>query len=143
MNYKKQIKMAFIIAFLFYLFPVFSLYREMFPDGECELNHNGNILRCLFFVLLPGLVALWMVVLMFFLVALYFLKEAIFLSWRKFAVWYLPIVLAFTFLIGGGSNGFNPGYGFDTESLTFFFSGLFALVSVILIIYKSIKLRGK
>jgi hypothetical protein len=70
-----------------------------------------------------------------------------YLAWRKFAIWYLSITASLLFILwirsGGVGSGFNPGYGFDTESLVFFFSGLFAIISIILILYKSIKLRGK
>jgi len=117
--------------------------QYFFLEGECFSGFGGHIGECLLFALLPGSVSLFSFVIFIFLLPLYFLKEGVYLAWRKFGLWYLPIVAVLILLAGGGSNGFNPGYGFDSESLTFFFSGLFALISLILIVSKSIKLKGK
>jgi hypothetical protein len=73
---------------------------------------------------------------------LYFLREEVFLSWFKFAKYYLPIAL---FLILGFSSdgGGSFSMGNDMEGMVFFSASIYFLISLILIIYKSIKLRGK
>jgi hypothetical protein len=148
MNYKKQIKIFFLIVLACFVLLIASgLIKFLFGSDECTQYFEGrHFWLCLGAVFFPDkyqMLTFFSVVLLFFLPPLYFLKEAVYLAWRKFALWYLPIVAVLILSAGGGSNGFNPGYGFDRESLTFFFSGLFAVISLILIIYKSTKLRGK
>jgi hypothetical protein len=143
MNYKKQILVS-ICVFLFLLGCFFVLESYTDDGGLCDYDTISG-LKYLSCVLDPFIqfIGVFLIVFLFFLSPLYFLKEAVYLAWRKFALWYLPIVAILILSAGGGSNGFNPGYGMDTESLTFFFSGLFAFISFVLILYKSIKLRGK
>jgi cytochrome bd-type quinol oxidase subunit 2 len=75
---------------------------------------------------------------------LLFLREEIFRSWKHFAYWWLPISAFFIMLAPSTDRGsFDFGMGFDREAVTWFFAVLFFLISLILIIYKSIKLRGK
>jgi len=143
MNYKKQIRLVlFCIFFLLILLSVHGM-QYFFLEGECVSGFGGHVGECLLSAILPGSVSLFSLVTFVLLIPLYFLKETVYLSWRKFALWYLPIAAFLILSAGGGSNGFNPGYGMDSESLTFFFSGLFAVISPVLIIYKSIKLRWK
>jgi hypothetical protein len=73
-------------------------------------------------------------------VIIYFLREEIFLSWWKFVKYYLPI--AFFLILGfssGGGGSFSMGN--DMEAMIFFTAGLYFIISLVLIIYKSIKLR--
>jgi hypothetical protein len=132
MNYKKQILLKIIITGLGLIASIVFLCNP--GSGSICYGRYGENFPSVFLLL---------ALLFPIFTAFYFLKEAVYLSWRKFAVWYLPIVAILILLAGGGGNGFNPGYGMDSESLTFFFSGLFAIISFILIVYKSIKLRGK
>jgi hypothetical protein len=143
MNYKKQIRLVLFCIFLLLILLSVSSIQYFFLEGECVNGFGGHIGECLLFAIFPGSISLFSFVVFIFSIPLYFLKEGVYFAWRKFALWYLPIVAILILSAGGGSNGFNPGYGMDTESLTFFFSGLFALISLVLIIYKSIKLRGK
>ncbi len=135
MNYKKQILLLFSISILWILFGIIVLCQPTDPNWMCQKDPPELVqaTTLFFFAFFP------------LCVLLYFLKEAAYLSWRKFALRYLLVVAVILMLSAnnGGGNGFNPGYGFDTESLTFFFSGLFFLVSLLLIIIKSWKLRGK
>jgi hypothetical protein len=143
MNYKKQI--LFLEGIFFSLIGLLFVIDYYSRDGAlCDYDVISGV-KYLHCVLLPftQLIVLFSFVAFVFLIPLYFLKEAVYLSWRKFALWYLPIVAVLILSAGGSGSGFNPGYGMDTESLTFFFSGLFAIISLILIVYKSIKLRGK
>ena len=147
MNYKKNITFSLVIVGTI---PILSFLVSEYPAniGLCKYAYDSigqlqgrtcivdlSFLQPLFFLSLVTFI---------FLLPLYFLKEGVYLSWRKFALWYLPIV-TFALIISPASEGnglMSVGVGGDRESLTFFFSGLFAIISLILIIYKSIKLRG-
>jgi hypothetical protein len=140
--YEKTLKFILLGATLVFFAVLFLIFVnnfgffEMSIVGETQALQNQNI----------AAFAVMISIALFFLSGILFVRLKIhpaYLAWRKFALWYLPIVAIFILSAGGGSNGFNPGYGMDSESLTFFFSGLFAFISLILIIYKSVKLKGK
>jgi hypothetical protein len=134
MNYKKQIFSLVAFSILWIIFQVVVLCKPSDPNWSCQ-NYQPE------WVQIP---LLFFAAIFVLGIPLYFLKEVVYLAWRKFALWYLPIVaVILMFSSNSGGNGFNPGYGFDTESLTFFFSGLFALISLVIIAVKSWKLRGK
>ena len=61
-------------------------------------------------------------------------------SWLRFAKYYLPIAAALIILspVSDGSI-----FGFDKEFMTWLLSGIFLVVSLILIIYKQIRLRAQ
>jgi len=84
-------------------------------------------------------------VIFFFLsLVLLFLREEIFKTWKTFAIWWIPLSVLFIFSTpssGGGSIGI--GGSIDREIVTWWFAGLFLIISLVLIIYKSIKLKGK
>jgi hypothetical protein len=75
---------------------------------------------------------------------LYFLREEIFRSWLKLTKWYLPIatVIITWSAMSGSSGGWGMPNFFDSESMSWFTAGLFLLISLILIIKKSIQFRG-
>jgi hypothetical protein len=74
-------------------------------------------------------------------VILLFVRDEIFKSWLIFSAWFLPLSVALIIL--------SPEYSydiitpFDKKLTTMWMSSIFAIISLILIIYKSIKLRGK
>jgi hypothetical protein len=144
MNYKKNILLfeSILLALIFGLVTIDVLTRK----GLCDYDIITGLkyFRCVAEPFLQ-IISLFVVLAFIFLLPLYFLKEAVYLSWRKFALWYFPIVaLILLFSPTSEGNGLmSVGVGGDRESLTFFFSGLFAFISLVLIIYKSIKLRGK
>lgn len=75
------------------------------------------------------------------LIPLYFTKEAVYKTWRKFTVVYLPIVIfliAITKPTGGAAM-----FAFDREMATITFSVLFLIISFLIIIIKSLKLRKR
>lgn len=73
---------------------------------------------------------------------LYFLREEVFRSWARFAKWYLIASLVLL-VLGSNQHGGYISTGLnDRESMTWFLSGLFFVVSLILIAYKSFRLRG-
>jgi len=88
--------------------------------------------------------AMFSVVLFFLSLILLFLREEIFKSWKTFAIWWIPLSALFILSApssGGGSIGI--GGGIDREIVTWWFAGLFLIISLVLIIYKSIALRRK
>jgi len=74
---------------------------------------------------------------------LFFLRPEIYTSWWKFARIYLPVALALILLMGFSDDGGSWGVSadFDAEITIWFTAGLFLLISLILIIYKSLKLK--
>ena len=83
------------------------------------------------------------VILLIFSAVLIFLKKEIFTTWWKFTRIYIPISATLTILSGSGRGGGYIGLTSDYESTIWFTAGLFLAVSLILIIYKFIKLRKK
>lgn len=74
----------------------------------------------------------------------YFVREEVFRAWLRFAYWWIPLSLVMIYLAAGNSGG---GFGMpnilDQEFVALIFSGLFALISLILISIKSFLLRRK
>lgn len=76
------------------------------------------------------------------LIALYFLPERIFNSWKKFAVWYIPLaVLIFVLTADDTSSGWAVPSLTAPEDLAIIFSVLYAIVTVAIILGGLIK-RG-
>lgn len=72
------------------------------------------------------------------------MREEVFRAWFNFAKWWIPISIFLTLIMPGGSGG---GFGipsiFDKEFLAFVLAALFIIISLIIIITKSLKLRKK
>jgi hypothetical protein len=144
MNYKKQIGilggvMLVVISGITYL-------DNYTGTGLCDFSVIKGIdyLNCFLDLSIDyvGMVSLSVFVILFFL---FFTKEGVYLAWRKFALWYIPITLLITVASsttsqGGSFSGMMPS---DREFVSYFFPIVFAFISLILIIYKSLKLRGK
>lgn len=77
-------------------------------------------------------------------ILLLFFSETIFNSWKKFAQIYIPISIILVLLAPNFVNtGMGVvGYGFDKETTTWWLSGIFFVVSLIIIIRQSLKLRS-
>jgi len=106
------------------------------PNQFCEFIDN---------VVMQPFVFLSLAVL-FALVILFFLKTQVFLAWHKFALWYLPIAFGLIILTALSSSSSDMGidlFSIDSEQVTWLTSGLFLLISVVLVIYKSYSLRSK
>jgi hypothetical protein len=73
---------------------------------------------------------------------LYFLREEIFRAWIRFARWWVPLSLVLILAAPTSSHSWAIG-GFDREGVTWLMDGLFLIISLILIIKKSVQLRGK
>ncbi len=102
-------------------------------DRACMKQYDGVSLFFLIFLTL-------------FLLSLitYFLREEVFRAWLRFTYWWLPLSLVMIYLSAGNSGG---GFGMpnilDQEFVAIIFSVLFATISIILIVVKSLLLRGK
>ena len=78
-----------------------------------------------------------------FSIITYFLKEGVFKAWLKFTYWYFPIyILVILFLSDRGSGGYLMGPVFNSEFFALTLSGLFVIISLILVIYKAVSLKG-
>ena len=67
----------------------------------------------------------------------YKMRDEVFRTWLRFAYVWIPVSLVFIYLAGGWSGG---GFGIpnvlDQESVSIIFAGLFALISLLLIVWK-------
>jgi hypothetical protein len=135
MNYKKQVQLLAIISTIWILFDIFFLCQPTGDDLICQKTPGEWILA-------PFLES---IIILILCIPLFFTKEAVYLAWRKFALWFLSISALIIFSApeysGGGFIGMS--YGFTREIMSMTLSVLFLLISLILITYKSIKLRGK
>jgi len=88
---------------------------------------------------LPGFI------LIFISIFLFFTKEQVFNSWKKFAIWYIPIsaILIFLSPTGHSSGLGGPSLAIDREAATMFLSGLYLIISLLIITIKSISLRNQ
>ena len=68
---------------------------------------------------------------------LLFCKEEIFKSWFRFARWALPLSILLIIVAPTTNGSFTPFYGINKEMVTWLMGGLFTLISLILIVWKS------
>ncbi|OGG61575.1 hypothetical protein A3I46_03515 [Candidatus Kaiserbacteria bacterium RIFCSPLOWO2_02_FULL_54_13] len=73
---------------------------------------------------------------------LFLVREGVFRAWLRFAYWWIPVSLVFIYLAGGWSGG---GFGIpnvlDQEFVAVIFSGLFAIISLLIIVWKYFSTR--
>lgn len=72
------------------------------------------------------------------------LRDEVFQSWKRFTKYFIPIAYIIILLTPTwGSGGFGPGFGGfpDKETMTYWLTTIFSLVSLILVIVKSWRLR--
>ena len=107
------------------------LYKKNWISGDV----TELILPTLFFFALPLLVLSLIT---------YKMRDEVFRAWLRFAYWWIPVSLVFIYLAGGWSGG---GFGIpnvlDQEFVSIIFSGLFAIISLLLIIWKYFTFRRK
>ena len=136
---KKKVFWGSLIGVIVYLILVIfwqSLHTFCFTEGHCWKLWNvfksiADLLHFLPIIFLLSLIT-------------YFLREEIFRAWLHFAYFWIPISLFFVYLASGSSGG---GFGipnvFDQESVSIIFSGLFAVISLVIIIIKSLFFKKK
>lgn len=71
----------------------------------------------------------------------YKMREEVFVAWMKFSQWWLPLSFIAVLITPRSSGGFIEVA--LKETLSFICAVAFLLISLILIAYKSYKLRGK
>lgn len=131
-------KKVFWIASVYVaFFAVIFLIDKVCHDAWCRI-HDDDVLGILFITFLP--------LLPIFLLSLitYKLREEVFRSWLHFAYWWIPISLLFTLPVpdsrGGGGFGMHS---FGSEDFAMVLSILFFFISLIIIVIRSLTLRGK
>ncbi len=136
MTYKKKIKILLVLAIFSFLSALamtesvlfgLCLEKELFTCQE-KLVEIGQPL------------GLFSVILIFLLFILHFTNPKVFKTWLKFAIPYL-FVFSLPIILAPASNA--GIYGVDSEILTWFFSGLFLFVSLIIIWIKSYILKKR
>lgn len=129
MGYKKKILIT--LASLVAVFLAFFLLCY-FNEGSCSQNtHETLALYMLSFSFSTALS----------LSLLYFLREEVFRSWLRFTRWYLSFATIAIFLSLGSHGGWGIGNIFAPEFVIMWSAGFFFVISLILIIYKSYRLR--
>jgi hypothetical protein len=113
-----------------------SLYDYCFAGGRCL--EFWNSLKIIGPIIFP-----FPAVFLFSLIT-YFMREETFRSWLHFVYWWVPLSIFLTLITTeSGGGGFGPQMSWGKEDTAFVFSALFAVISLILIIVKSWKLKGK
>lgn|GEM_PF-7069066 len=130
-----------IIMFAFLLMSVYGVFQDF--------NGCGTEIHC-FKRLLTGssyqTISVLLIALFLSLLPLYFLKEGVYKTWRNFAMVYLPVAILLivsspVYESGGIMGGLLIPTDRETVSMTL--SGFFLLISLGIIIYKSIRLWGR
>jgi len=140
MSYRKQIA-------IFLLFCVGALLLDwlIVIKNEIDLCSYFDCVRILFFGAPYQYLTGILLSILLSLLPLFFLKEAIYHAWRRFALWYLPVAVVLISIapasISGGMGG--PIIPTDRETVSLILSAFFLIISLLLIIYQSIMLRGK
>jgi hypothetical protein len=136
----KKIKKAifYISLFLSIFFIVTAFYNNSVYDYCISEGH------CVFWLdiinsALPILLFLFSIVVLIFSSVTYFLKEDIFRFWIKFTYYWIPISMLLVLAIpSNSSGGFFPSL-IDKESVAILMSGLFCIISFIIIIVMFVK----
>ena len=111
---------------------IFS-YDYCFVQGRCP--HLWGAIESatpIFFLFLP-----------LFLLSLitYWMREEVFRAWLRFAYWWIPLTILLVLMTEDGSGGFGVPSIITKESVSMIFSGLFLIISLLLIAQKSYQLR--
>ena len=109
-------------------------YDFCFRQGRCWHLWNTTELVGAYFILFP--------LILFFSLITYFLREEVFRAWLRFAYVWMPLSLVVIYLSAGWTGG---GFGIpnvlDQETVAIIFSGLFVIISLLLVIWKHFTFR--
>ena len=122
---KKNILFTGIAGTILFLLSVFS--QEM---GFCTPTHRSCI------QIFDSMAEILQIFLPFFLLYLitYKLREEIYIAWFRFASWWIPLSMLLTLIAPSQSHDWM--FPIDKGRVSFFMSLFFALISLILIVYK-------
>jgi ABC-type Fe3+ transport system permease subunit len=136
-------KSVFAISAFFFLFVLLVIFQSKL--GLCAIQ-NGYSRNCLFSSTFTKMIgnSFFDLAGSLFLISLIalFVRESVFRTWFQFAKWWIPASFLLVSVSPDGSHGFFPAL-FTKESMSLWTAGLFLITSLILIIKKSIQLRGK
>ena len=141
MRYKKQIGIIILVSILF-LFSglVFGFSGEI---GLCTSDSVNLIydVSCLTkFSALAEPFFLGSIAVLFISLILLFTRESTYLSWRRFAIWAIPISIIILWIAPTSTpGGWISGGDFTKETASWGVSVLLLLISLIIIIRKSLK----
>ena len=138
--YRSKIKHIFIYSFVIFLLAI--ALGVILTKNYTEIRSIGYDLTHVLDSLIQTL-GLFSLVIFVTSIILFFLREQIFHSWLRFAKWYLPIATLLILISSDSGGGLFIGFGggYDREGMIWFTSGLFLIISLILIAVKSWKLR--
>ena len=140
MNYKKKLYIYTGISAVGVLFG--SIFMNTSMLGICPSGTSICPFRYTSVIGQPFVLFFGSLFLIFF--TLLFTKEAVWNKWKKFGIWYIPLATFLIFLAPSSSGGsFGYSMGFDREGVAMFTSGLFLIISLIIITIKSYKLHQK
>lgn len=129
MGYRKNILVSLATLVAVFLAFFFLCY---FNESACSQNtHETLALYMLAFSFSASLS----------LSILYFLREEVFRSWFRLMKWYTPFATISVILSNGSHGGWGIGNIFAPEFVIMWSAGLFFVISLILIVYKSYRLR--
>lgn len=135
-EHKKKIKLLFfssIFCFLILLGMIWlNIKYDIFSIVPILYDLSEPVLEPLFF---------YSITLILLSSILYFLREGVFRSWLRFTKWYLSFAALAIILSLGSHGGWGVGNIFDTELVIMFSAGFFFIISLVLIVYKSYRLR--
>ena len=137
LKFRKLINLSFVLSF-----PVITCGIALinYADSQNTPQNQRYVFEWIgSMITFPALAVL----LVTYMLRLRLKHEEIFRSWARFAKWYL-LVSAGVLLFGSFDGGGYISMGLDDrESTTWFLSGLFFFISLILISWKWFTLRGK
>ncbi len=113
-----------------------------------ELYQGNKVLRCLEVSLFSEpqqYISLLVISLLLSLIPLFFLKKGVYRAWRMFAVIFIPLAALFIFAMpeSSGSGWAFPNNLITREIASAFSAGAFLSISLLIIIIKSWRLKGK
>ncbi len=113
--------------------------------GMCRSTYSfGNAIGCLDSLgpTIGQVIGLFSLTAVILSVITYLLRKEVFHSWLRFAYWWIPLSAVMVYLASGTSGG---GFGipniFDQEFVALIFAGFFLLISLLVIVYSSLKYR--
>ncbi|HEY4478786.1 MAG TPA: hypothetical protein VI981_00260 [Candidatus Paceibacterota bacterium] len=119
----------------------------LWPDrlGLCSHGDKACIYNYINYEIISVPILLFSLLTLVCSVVLYFMRSGVFYSWVKFTLWWVPlsvILIAITPEYGGsGLDGGIPSFG--REVVIWFMAGGFFVLSLLIIAWKSFRLRKK